>query len=182
MPGGAGEQPIPLLLKLKGEALLALGRPGEAEEALQGAAHGALERGMRPYSWQIHRAFGRVQRQLKREAQARASFAAAREEAALLAATLTDPELRQRLYHTALATLPEAPLQRHEGGLSPREREVAVLVAQGRSNRDIAEILAIGERTVETHVGNILNKLGFNSRVQIAAWAVDKGLVRRDES
>jgi DNA-binding NarL/FixJ family response regulator len=59
---------------------------------------------------------------------------------------------------------------------------VAVLVAQGRSNRDIAAILAIGERTVETHVGNILNKLGFNSRVQVAAWAVDRGLVGRDGS
>jgi non-specific serine/threonine protein kinase len=36
--------------------------------------------------------------------------------------------------------------------------------------------MVIGERTVETHVGNILNKLGFSSRAQIAAWAVDKGL------
>jgi predicted ATPase/DNA-binding CsgD family transcriptional regulator len=182
VPGDPPEQPIPALLKLKGEALLALGRLDEAEEALQGAKRGVLERQLRPYSWQIHRALARVQRHLRREAQARESFAAAREGVALLAATLDEPRLCRHLSDTALATLPEASPRRYQGGLSPREREVAVLVAQGRSNRDIAEILTIGERTVETHVGNILNKLGFNSRVQVAAWAVDKGLVRREES
>lgn len=46
------------------------------------------------------------------------------------------------------------------------------------SNREIADTLVVGERTVETHVSNILNKLGFNSRTQIAAWAVEKGLVQ----
>ena len=62
------------------------------------------------------------------------------------------------------------------GGLTPRERQVAALVAQGKSNREIAEELVLSERTVENHVGNILSKLGFGSRAQIAAWAVEKGL------
>jgi non-specific serine/threonine protein kinase len=47
---------------------------------------------------------------------------------------------------------------------------VAVLVTRGLSNRAIADALSIGERTVETHVSNILGKLAFGSRAQIAAW------------
>jgi DNA-binding NarL/FixJ family response regulator len=62
------------------------------------------------------------------------------------------------------------------GGLTAREREVAVLITQGKSNREIAEVMTIGVKTVETYVTRILNKLGFDSRVQIATWAVEKGL------
>ena len=56
--------------------------------------------------------------------------------------------------------------------LSTRQREVALLVAAGLVNREIGLALRIGERTVESHVQHILNKLGFRSRAQIAAWAV----------
>ena len=62
------------------------------------------------------------------------------------------------------------------GGLTAREREVAVLIAQGKSNREIAEHMTVGIKTIETYVTRILNKLGFDSRVQIATWAVAKGL------
>ncbi|HEX2273210.1 MAG TPA: AAA family ATPase [Acidimicrobiales bacterium] len=55
--------------------------------------------------------------------------------------------------------------------LSPREVEVAKLVAEGLSNRQIAERLVISERTAQNHVQHILTKLGFSSRSQIAAWA-----------
>lgn len=65
------------------------------------------------------------------------------------------------------------------GGLSGREREVALLIAEGKSNRQIAESLVISERTVTTHVANILSKLGFNSRSQVASWAVEKGLRKK---
>jgi trimeric autotransporter adhesin len=54
--------------------------------------------------------------------------------------------------------------------LSRREREVAALVAEGLSNREIAERLFISERTAEGHLEQIRNKLGFKSRAQIAAW------------
>jgi predicted ATPase/DNA-binding CsgD family transcriptional regulator len=60
--------------------------------------------------------------------------------------------------------------------LTAREREVAALIAQGLSNRQIASRLVIAERTAEGHVQSILNKLTFNSRAQIAAWAVEHGL------
>jgi DNA-binding CsgD family transcriptional regulator len=62
------------------------------------------------------------------------------------------------------------------GGLTVREREVAVLIGHGKSNREIAEAMVIGVRTVETYVTRILNKLGFDSRVQIATWALERGL------
>lgn len=61
--------------------------------------------------------------------------------------------------------------------LTSREREVAILVARGWTNRQIAEELVISERTVEAHVANIFNKLGLASRIQIAAWALEHGLI-----
>ncbi len=65
----------------------------------------------------------------------------------------------------------------HPGGLTSRECEIAALIAQSRSNAEIAEALVITKRTVETHIGNILSKLGFTSRGQIAAWALKRDLV-----
>ncbi|MFC0865107.1 LuxR C-terminal-related transcriptional regulator [Sphaerimonospora cavernae] len=54
--------------------------------------------------------------------------------------------------------------------LTRRESEIAELVAQGLSNKDIAAALVISQRTAEGHIEHILDKLGFNSRTQIAAW------------
>jgi DNA-binding NarL/FixJ family response regulator len=67
----------------------------------------------------------------------------------------------------------------HRGvaSLTTREREVLVLVAQGLSNRDIGRALSIGERTVQTHLGNVLAKLELTSRTQAALWAVREGLL-----
>jgi predicted ATPase/DNA-binding CsgD family transcriptional regulator len=62
--------------------------------------------------------------------------------------------------------------------LSRREREIATLVACGLTNRAIAAQLVIAERTAETHVSNILEKLGLETRAQIAAWAVARRLIQ----
>jgi DNA-binding NarL/FixJ family response regulator len=62
------------------------------------------------------------------------------------------------------------------GGLSARERETAALIAAGLSNREIADHMVVGLKTVETYVTRILTKLGFDSRVQIANWARQVGL------
>lgn len=60
--------------------------------------------------------------------------------------------------------------------LTQREGEVAALVAQGLTNRDIGKALFVTERTAESHVQRIMNKLGFHARSQIAAWAIARGL------
>ena len=60
-------------------------------------------------------------------------------------------------------------------GLTPRQREVAALVAEGLTNRQIAERLVITERSAESHVERIRDRLGFRSRSQIAAWFVATG-------
>jgi non-specific serine/threonine protein kinase len=62
------------------------------------------------------------------------------------------------------------------GGLTSREYEIAALIAQGKSNREIADVLVVSERTVEWHTSNILSKLDLQSRSKIAVWAVEQGL------
>ena len=64
-------------------------------------------------------------------------------------------------------TLEQTSSTAHTPALTRREREVASLVAQGLTNRQIASELVIGERTVETHVRNLLKKLGLSSRDQV---------------
>jgi len=59
-----------------------------------------------------------------------------------------------------------------QGGLTPRELEIVALIAKGHSNRAIGEELVISPATAARHVANIMLKLGFSSRAQIAAWAV----------
>jgi DNA-binding NarL/FixJ family response regulator len=80
--------------------------------------------------------------------------------------------------HGLLARLRElaASLDRMPSQLSRREREVVAHVAAGESNREIATLLFLSERTVETHVRNILAKLDLRSRTQVAAWATKAGI------
>ncbi|MDD9375941.1 LuxR C-terminal-related transcriptional regulator [Streptomyces sp. ZAF1911] len=68
-----------------------------------------------------------------------------------------------------------AQVQAPAGALTPREEQVAALVAQGMSNKQIAAQLVLSPRTVEGHVEHILTKLGFTSRAHIAAWNVRQG-------
>ncbi len=66
--------------------------------------------------------------------------------------------------------------------LTARECDIAAEVARGKSNAAIASTLVLSERTVESHIGNILSKLDFSSRKAIAAWATEVGLgCERDE-
>ena len=91
--------------------------------------------------------------------------------------------MRENFLKSALTLLPRLPTvstrqaEKEEfGGLTTREREVAAQIARGETNREIAEKLVLSERTVESHVTNILAKLGFTSRARIAIWAADKSL------
>jgi DNA-binding NarL/FixJ family response regulator len=65
--------------------------------------------------------------------------------------------------------------------LTPREIEVVRLLAAGRSNKEIADALAIGEETVKTHVGRVLSKLHADNRAQAVIQALKRGLVSLEE-
>jgi len=78
------------------------------------------------------------------------------------------PDLLTRFTQALRRPPPPDPL----APLSPREREVLQLIADGRSNRQIARNLEIGEQTVKTHVRGILTKLGLRDRVQAAIFAI----------
>ncbi len=181
----SGDRIIPRLWKLRGEALAALRRTAEAETMLRAAREEAQARGLPPLLWRIHVALGKLYQSLRRFDAAETEFSAARAIVENLADNIPDQALRHNFVQRAAALLPPTtPLsprraaKKQFGGLTAREREVAARIARGLSNREIAATLVVGERTVETHVSNILNKLGFNSRTQIAAWAVEKGLVQ----
>lgn len=103
----------------------------------------------------------------------------------VLAASIPDASLREAFTQAADRLLPPGRTARIRnggaawGGLTGREREVAALISRGHTNRQIATTLLLERRTVETHVGNILAKLGFSSRAQVIAWAIEKGLAAR---
>ncbi len=90
--------------------------------------------------------------------------------------TIIDPTVAARLVHAIADGHPVA--TGADEGLTRREREVLELIAGGRSNKRIALELGISEKTVKTHVGHLLGKLGVNDRTQAAMLAVKQGLVR----
>ncbi len=67
-----------------------------------------------------------------------------------------------------------------ETGLSPRERQILTLLADGRTQRQIADELVISSKTVATHIQHVLSKLGVHTRAQAVAMAFQKGLVEPD--
>ena len=122
---------------------------------------------------------------MKDEERAERAFAAARSVITDLAASIHEPAARSLFSQEALKLLPrEKPIPQRRalaerfGGLTEREREVAALIAQGSTNREIADTLVVSLRTIETHVSTILSKLGVASRSRIAAWAMEVGLVK----
>jgi DNA-binding CsgD family transcriptional regulator len=174
---------VPRLLLLRGGALAAL-HADEAEAALLAARTVAERYRTRPLAWQIDVQLGRLYHALLRRRAAAQFYATARLLVEQLATTILDAELAATFLRQATAQIPRAvppsprrAAQQAMAGLTEREREVAILVAQGKSNREIAAALVLTERTTKAHVGNILSKLGFSSRTQIVAWAIEKGLL-----
>lgn len=174
---------MPRLAQLRAAALLAQNRHGEAENLLRATRAVASARGARPRIWRVDVALGQLYRSARRHAEAQQAFAQARALIGELAAGLHETELRMTYLERAGHMLPEVrqptprrAIQAEFDGLTAREREIAVLIAQGASNREIADLLVLSERTVTTHVSNALSKLGFTARAQIAAWAAGKGL------
>jgi predicted ATPase/DNA-binding CsgD family transcriptional regulator len=179
----SGEQVIPRLWKLRGEALAALDREAEAETVLTAARAAAQEQGLRPWLWRVYIDLGMLYQAQARREEAEQAFSTARSLIEELATNVADEQLRTHFLSQATAMLPQKrPLtpgraaKEAFGGLTAREREVAVMIALGKSNREIAEALVVSERTIESHVANIMFKLSVQSRRQIRDWALEKGL------
>jgi DNA-binding CsgD family transcriptional regulator len=133
--------------------------------------------------WRTHAELGQLSLAQHHEAEAAREFTAARSIVEKLATQMHDESFRESLLRRAAALIPaervvgsRGAIKVEFGGLTERERTVAALIAQGKSNHEIAEALVVSERTVTTHVSNIFAKLGFTSRAQVASWAGEKGL------
>ena len=144
--------------------------------------------GARPAHWRVCLALGNLYLAQGRKAEAEELFATARTVIEELAAAIPQKTLQENFQIRASALFPGTrPLTQARGakqipgGLTEREREVAILIAQGQSNQMIADALVVTKRTVETHIGNIMFKLGCTSRTQIAVCVVETGLINKSE-
>jgi DNA-binding CsgD family transcriptional regulator len=171
--GALVDQGFPIALKYSDRALLGMfmdlyaglaGAVGQHERAicLEGAADALREAAGAPHSpaWQrMLDQWVRVSHEALSRDAASAAWATGR------AMALDD------VLALVQAPSPQTPATPDLGPLTPREREVAALVAQGLSNRQIAQQLVITERTAAAHIEHILDKLSFSSRTQIGVWA-----------
>lgn len=174
---------IPKLWLLRAECLSALGRPDEAQALLLAASRTAREAGFWPILGRIELALGKLYHRQQQLKQAQAHYHLAQEVITVLAPKVSDETVRTQFEQRTMALIPSfqspSPSQAAKAtysGLTAREREVAALLAQGLANKAIADKLVLSERTVEKHVENVMGKLGFTSRAQVAVWAVEKGL------
>jgi DNA-binding CsgD family transcriptional regulator len=179
-------KPIPRLSLLVGETAMMLRRYATAQAALQGAHQVAQALSLKPLLWRILFAQARLARAQGSEEQAEAYFDSGQSllDSLLVNLNVADSALSQFLSNRAERLIrfrknSARMLTRDQfDGLTPRERDIAALIAQGKSNKEIAEALSLSNRTVEAHISKVLSKLSFSSRSQIAVWAVEKGLLK----
>jgi DNA-binding NarL/FixJ family response regulator len=174
----------PRLASLRADALVLLDDRYGAEATYLDAAEQARRQGQRGQLWRIHAALSRLYRAMGQRSHSLEHRQIAQDVIDDLAETVPDAVQRETFRATAALCFPPQATARQAakvafGGLTEREREVAVLLARGLTNAEIATTLVISERTVETHITNILAKLRFSSRAQIAAWTVESGLIPR---
>jgi DNA-binding NarL/FixJ family response regulator len=103
-------------------------------------------------------------------------------EGAIRAAHRGESVLHPRAAARVLAEVADTPAPDPFAALTAREREVLLLLADGRTNRQIGRALGVAEKTVKTHVGNLLAKLGVADRTQAAVLAVRAGLGPADDA
>ena len=159
-------------------ALQRLVEDEEAIQVLEEARRGAKLQQYLPLLWQIERSLGRAYQRQRRQDEAQQAFASARQGIALLSESIEEPALRWHFEQAAYATLPkEKPVSQRRAtasqysGLTEREREVAALIGQGKSNAEMAELLVVSKRTVETYVSSVLSKVRLD--VALPDRAVD---------
>jgi DNA-binding CsgD family transcriptional regulator len=168
---------LPQLLRARGLLLERRGNRRAALDALAESAHVAREQQALP---QLARTLFDLIRVAERAGRSELVAASQAEHAATLVHIGTEPG---GLYWATLHRSIEPPEVGGQGRgrprlveLSSREREVALLISRGRTNREIAELLVISERTVGNHVERIFNKLGLRSRTQLVAWSAEHRL------
>jgi DNA-binding CsgD family transcriptional regulator len=154
--------PVELTL---GRSVAALGQPDRAVADLEVAVEAADRAGARGFSAEAryHLALALLARDRSGDRD--------RARAAAVDADRLARALGMTAYLDRTAALAARLRDTQPAGLSRREAEVARLVAEGLTNRQIAERLVISERTAQNHVQHILTKLGFTTRAQIAAWS-----------
>jgi DNA-binding NarL/FixJ family response regulator len=139
--------------------------------------------------WQIDLALAALYQDQGQEAAARDALSSAQKQVDAIAGSVTDAGLRDQFIRYASSRMPDVDgmgsntadtvtsSEPHPpAGLTAREVEVLRLVAQGATNRDIASTLTISERTVNTHLTNIYNKIDAKNRTAAAAYALQRGL------
>ena len=179
---------LPLILLLQGRALAEIDRQGEAANVLAEALDLCHAHQMESQAWRCHNELARLHLKAGERAAAEQRIERARQLLATMAATIGDDVVRERFQAATSVLLPRppelTPLQKSKqaaGGLTQRERSVALLVTQGMTNREIADDLFITVRTVKSHITNILTKLDLTSRSQLAVWVVESELARKTD-
>lgn len=174
---------IPELWRVRSTALLSLQRSDEAIETLREAREWAARAGWAPLLWRIDIALARAYSQSGAESDASSSLKEAEQTVEGLARHLPKARLQSSFLAQARSRFPDhvrGPVRRD--GFSPldlsvREVEVLRMIADGHTDREIAQLLSISPRTVTNHVSNIFNKLGVNSRAAAAAHAIRNQII-----
>jgi DNA-binding CsgD family transcriptional regulator len=165
------------LQRTRGRALVAAGNVDAGIEMMEAARTGARVQGNVVYEWQISADLAHAHLVRGDRDQSRTAANEAIDLIDELASRVDDDDLRRNFLEKAMELLPGTMRRRiassPSGLLSAREQEVAGLVSQGLTSREIADRLVLSSRTVESHVGNAMAKLGFTTRSQLAAWAAE---------
>ncbi len=169
-------RPIPVLCLLKATALTQLERWDEAVLVAREGARAAVEQEQRPMVWRLA-----IREGILAQLQALPHAAVGAYENARRCILDLSQGLPNAAAFVAAATsrIPAVRELPAAEALTPRERQVVALLADGLSNRSIADRLRISERTVEKHVENVLGKLSLGTRVQVALWAAERRDVTR---
>lgn len=103
-------------------------------------------------------------------------------EAELAAALKAISSGERYVYPPLGARLAQAAIAQADDPLTPRERDIARLLALGHTNQEVASQLYLSVRTVETHRGHLMSKLGLHSRAELVRWALNEGLLTAESS
>jgi DNA-binding CsgD family transcriptional regulator len=171
--------PTPRVALLRAAALTGLQRYPEAEALLLRTRDVLRWQGARSMVWRCELALADLFEASGRRDEAQRTYQVSWQALESIAAGLAaHPTLRDQLVQRALRRFPRGYRRTAStvtpsgrlGVLTRREHEIASLIATGQTNREIAGVLVLGERTIETHVSNVLNKLGLGSRREVARW------------